>query len=197
METHEQVEHSKDMNDDDKYVPRNEKGNRQNLEHLEDEIINDLLEDKNNPEDTESSQKSFSSEFDVLSEIAEGHEFEQPFPDVTDKVTTKNLLETEALPSKRRRKQTGHYSEEIMSLKKDLMILKPKKVKNQSKRMDTSLNTSLGFSSKRKPNNCKSCDGCLREDCGECRNCRDKKKFGGSNKIRQKCVQRKCRMSVL
>jgi len=147
-----------------------------------------------------SSQKSFSNELDVLSEIAEGHEFEQPVLDVTDKIATENLIETETPPSKRKR--SVHYAENTMSLKKVMMILKPNKVKNRNKRMDTSHTSQAGFSSKRlKYNwwvkNCKSCVGCLRDDCGECKNCRDKKKFGGSDKKRQKCVQRKCRMSIL
>lgn len=39
---------------------------------------------------------------------------------------------------------------------------------------------------------CGKCEGCLREDCGKCRECKDKKKFGGPNKIRQKCSTRRC-----
>jgi len=39
---------------------------------------------------------------------------------------------------------------------------------------------------------CKTCDGCIAEDCGSCLNCRDKKKFGGSNIRKQKCVLKVC-----
>ena len=31
----------------------------------------------------------------------------------------------------------------------------------------------------------------MKHDCGECRNCRDKSKFGGPNKIRQRCLREK------
>lgn len=39
---------------------------------------------------------------------------------------------------------------------------------------------------------CKKCEGCKKEDCGACIYCRDKKKFGGSNVIKQACKYRTC-----
>ena len=33
---------------------------------------------------------------------------------------------------------------------------------------------------------CRICEGCLAEDCGRCKNCKDKPRFGG-NGIRKKC----------
>ena len=39
---------------------------------------------------------------------------------------------------------------------------------------------------------CRQCEKCLREDCGECVNCMDKPKNGGPNKIRQRCMERRC-----
>lgn len=40
---------------------------------------------------------------------------------------------------------------------------------------------------------CGACDGCLRkEDCAECRFCKDKPKFGGPNKLKKKCMERVC-----
>ena len=35
---------------------------------------------------------------------------------------------------------------------------------------------------------CGKCNFCLQSDCGKCRHCRDKTKFGGTNKMRQKCL---------
>lgn len=38
---------------------------------------------------------------------------------------------------------------------------------------------------------CGKCETCLQEDCRECINCRDMKKYGGSNRLRQKCILKK------
>lgn len=46
---------------------------------------------------------------------------------------------------------------------------------------------------KRSARMCGECDACLRtEDCALCDFCKDMKKFGGPNKIRQKCRLRQC-----
>lgn len=39
---------------------------------------------------------------------------------------------------------------------------------------------------------CRECAGCLTIDCGECKCCLDKPKFGGPDKLRQACVHRAC-----
>ena len=39
---------------------------------------------------------------------------------------------------------------------------------------------------------CRECSGCLTTDCGECKHCLDKSKFGGPDTIRQACVHRTC-----
>ena len=42
---------------------------------------------------------------------------------------------------------------------------------------------------------CGECPGCLQnDDCGKCRYCKDKTKFGGQNRLRQKCLHRRCQM---
>lgn len=45
---------------------------------------------------------------------------------------------------------------------------------------------------RRRAQGCGSCQGCLREDCGQCRNCKDKVKFGGPGTKKQKCMLRAC-----
>lgn len=40
---------------------------------------------------------------------------------------------------------------------------------------------------------CGACANCIREDCGKCKHCLDKTKFGGPNKIRKPCLKRVCR----
>ena len=50
---------------------------------------------------------------------------------------------------------------------------------------------------KQKGRPCGQCEACSREDCGECRQCKDKKKFGGPNKLRQRCCMRLCHNSIV
>lgn len=46
---------------------------------------------------------------------------------------------------------------------------------------------------KKSTRRCGECTACYRtEDCGRCDFCKDMRKFGGPNKIRQKCRQRQC-----
>jgi len=45
---------------------------------------------------------------------------------------------------------------------------------------------------KKKVVRCNKCVPCRREDCGECKSCQDKKKFGGSGVLKQPCIHRKC-----
>ena len=40
---------------------------------------------------------------------------------------------------------------------------------------------------------CGKCDGCERDDCGTCKNCVDKPKFGGIGQRKQGCVRKLCR----
>ncbi|KAL3210193.1 hypothetical protein MRX96_037330 [Rhipicephalus microplus] len=51
--------------------------------------------------------------------------------------------------------------------------------------------TNLGYTRVRKAR-CNQCPGCLAEDCGKCACCRDKKKFGGKNLLKQACLHRRC-----
>ena len=42
---------------------------------------------------------------------------------------------------------------------------------------------------------CGSRDACSKDNCGHCTNCKDMKKFGGTGKKKQCCVQRQCKVS--
>ena len=39
---------------------------------------------------------------------------------------------------------------------------------------------------------CQQCTACLREDCGQCKFCIDKPKFGGKGVKKQSCTKRRC-----
>ncbi|GAB6021469.1 CXXC-type zinc finger protein 1 [Chamberlinius hualienensis] len=67
---------------------------------------------------------------------------------------------------------------------KDVHLIDKKKVKSEKKG--------------RNVRRCGECIACYRvEDCGRCDFCKDMRKFGGPNKIRQKCRQRQCLNFVL
>ncbi|RWS25676.1 nuclear receptor-like protein [Leptotrombidium deliense] len=53
---------------------------------------------------------------------------------------------------------------------------------------------SLSICGARKIAGCRSCSGCLSEDCGQCHYCLDKPKFGGPNTLKKKCVNKRCLM---
>ena len=39
---------------------------------------------------------------------------------------------------------------------------------------------------------CRQCEACVRDDCGECKACLDKKRFGGPGKMNKRCRLRQC-----
>lgn len=39
---------------------------------------------------------------------------------------------------------------------------------------------------------CGECEACVRKECGECVNCLDKPKYGGLNRLKQKCIKKIC-----
>ena len=40
---------------------------------------------------------------------------------------------------------------------------------------------------------CGSCAGCLAQDCRKCRFCIDMKKYGGQRRLKEACLDRKCK----
>ena len=44
----------------------------------------------------------------------------------------------------------------------------------------------------KKSSPCGECEGCTREDCGQCRYCKDKRKNGGPDKLKKRCSAREC-----
>ena len=39
---------------------------------------------------------------------------------------------------------------------------------------------------------CGECDNCQQADCGMCKFCKDKPRFGGPGRLKQSCIKRKC-----
>ena len=87
------------------------------------------------------------------------------------------------LPPKRRRSQPVKFEPGPIGPKKHIGGKSPKSVpyKKKSKKC-------VPF----KLRSCGQCEGCLRDECGKCVFCKDKPKYGGPNKRRQRCIHRTC-----
>ncbi|KAL7837407.1 hypothetical protein SRHO_G00271180 [Serrasalmus rhombeus] len=69
----------------------------------------------------------------------------------------------------------------------------PERPEKRSSTPDFKLDKRRGSKVKRSARMCGECEPCRRtEDCAQCDFCKDMKKFGGPNKIRQKCRLRQC-----
>ena len=89
---------------------------------------------------------------------------------------------TRSQPVKRRRSQPVKFEPSPIGPKKPHLTRKtPKSVPNK--------NYSAG---KLRGTRCGRCDGCKRVDCGKCVFCKDKPKFGGPGKKKQRCKLRIC-----
>lgn len=60
------------------------------------------------------------------------------------------------------------------------------------KRMKGSTTSAEDEAARNKSRRCGRCAGCQSTDCGSCKACGDKKKFGGANVKKQACEQRRC-----
>jgi len=54
-----------------------------------------------------------------------------------------------------------------------------------------------GSSKAAKSRRCGECEGCMRDDCGQCPACADKPRFGGRGTKKKACVMRYCRTRKL
>ena len=70
--------------------------------------------------------------------------------------------------------------------------LEEKKKKEPKKRQRSGVEAAEPPQKKVKKGKCRRCAGCLRDDCRRCKYCLDMPKYGGTGKLRQACVERRC-----
>eukprot|EP00578_Thalassiosira_sp_NH16_P001169 CAMPEP_0181141310 /NCGR_PEP_ID=MMETSP1071-20121207/35756_1 /TAXON_ID=35127 /ORGANISM="Thalassiosira sp., Strain NH16" /LENGTH=435 /DNA_ID=CAMNT_0023228293 /DNA_START=357 /DNA_END=1664 /DNA_ORIENTATION=- len=95
--------------------------------------------------------------------------------------------------------KAGNEESEYLSVKEETKVIKKEEIVAASFRLwkgtaeESSTNKPISsFSKTPRTKNCEECANCLRDDCGACRSCLDKTKFGGMNTLRKRCVHRLC-----
>lgn len=114
---------------------------------------------------------------------------------VKKKVPKLMTVSSDAGPSKQLNKTTGKIdtmNHNSFDGKMDECNKDPRQDDNDKYMSETKSKTDDKKQLKPKKIRCKECVGCRAEDCGVCVYCLDKKKFGGSNVIKQACKYRKC-----
>ena len=84
---------------------------------------------------------------------------------------------------------------EIKNSKIDMPKISKEQLMTQIKEVATISKTKSGKkvnNSKVRKVSCRQCENCLKPDCSQCTFCLDKPKFGGPNKMKQKCTDRIC-----
>lgn len=56
----------------------------------------------------------------------------------------------------------------------------------------TNNTTSIEEKCRSKSRRCGACENCIKADCGMCKFCKDKPRFGGPGRLKQACSQKKC-----
>ena len=79
------------------------------------------------------------------------------------------------------KRKRERYSEVMLDINNTLTD-KIKKIKTENMK-------TVGMKRKK---GCESCRGCLAPNCSVCKYCLDKPRFGGSNRLKKKCVERQC-----
>ncbi len=99
-----------------------------------------------------------------------------------------------SLLGKRKRIQPVKYSTEFSAKKQKASPQKSPGTRVQTPKQRKAKSSSLSHSvpKRARGSRCGKCEGCLRSDCGKCVYCRDKPKYGGPGKKKQRCALRTC-----
>ena len=79
---------------------------------------------------------------------------------------------------------------QVSSIKQEHIKDEQENVPNIEAKVNSPVKPLEIYGSAKKLGVCKQCPGCLAEDCGQCRQCLDKPKFGGPGRQKQKCVEK-------
>ena len=107
------------------------------------------------------------------------------------------IMEQIGAAQKNRRSGPGS-SESVPAKPKDPKPRKPKQTNSNVSKAPRHHSGIYGGSSKAaKSRRCGECEGCMRDDCGQCPACADKPRFGGRGTKKKACVMRYCRTRKL
>jgi len=109
-------------------------------------------------------------------------DYEDATPTPMEIISSGNSSNSSALPEKRRRNQPVKFEPGFIGPKKH-------HVTRHAHKPVPSKNYTPG---KLRGTRCGRCPGCQKEDCGKCVFCKDKPKFGGPGKKKQRCKLRIC-----
>lgn len=99
---------------------------------------------------------------------------------------TKNTKRQHSSPAKSKTAKESSPADKAKKPKSDTL--------NKSQR---SMGVYGGSSTAAKVRRCGECEGCMRDDCGQCIPCKDKPRFGGQGTKKKACVLRYCRTRKL
>ena len=161
-------------------------GNKSDQAEIADEdLIEQLLKDDNDIFDDTTETSSLRTDFD----------FDISTSSVNEPIEVKIFEETIGKPSNTQRKRKL----------KERWVLSERSQRRKSARLSLSTKPNYTLITGKSPNSvkevlsekmrrasCQKCEECLRDDCLQCVYCKDKKKYGGPNKLKQKCIEKRC-----
>ncbi len=116
------------------------------------------------------------------SDDSDSDEDDDTTPTPMEIISSNNSSNSSALPEKRRRSQPVKFEPGLIGPKKH----------NVTRHTPKSVPSKNYTPGKMRGTRCGRCDGCQKEDCGKCVFCKDKPKFGGPGKKKQRCKLRIC-----